>query len=434
RISLDFLKKELGVMPNLIFPVEGMLDYTVLMSVASEPGNDNLKYTFSKPVRPAEMPVSESVFKSLLSSSFLFYHPYESFDPVLRFIDESARDPDVLAIKQTLYRTSSGSPVIKALIKAAESGKAVTAVVELKARFDEARNIEWAKALEDSGVQVVYGIKGLKTHSKIYLVIRKETGGIRKYCHFGTGNYNEKTASLYTDISYLTSDENLCNDASLFFNVITGYSQPTDYNKIAAAPLGLRDALSYYINSEIKRKKSGQKAEIKIKINSLADTNLINELYRASEAGVKIQLNVRGICMLRPGVKGMSENIRVVSIIDRYLEHARIFYFHHGGEKKIFISSADWMTRNLDKRIELMVPVEPKELKKKLEYILNTHLFENTNGWEMNGDGSYSRIIPEQGKEVRSQEIFQEYASSLLQKANKKKKVTFEPFKSAGKH
>jgi polyphosphate kinase len=290
-------------------------------------------------------------------------------------------------------------------MKAAENGKHVAVVVELKARFDEARNIAWAKDLERAGVQVIYGIKGLKTHAKVCVIVRREPHGIRRYCHFGTGNYNELTARIYSDVSLFTSDNELGTDAVNFMYAITGYSQPNQYHKLDAAPMTIRSKLLELIEGEIERKKQNQPAEIMVKVNSLVDPPLIEALYRASQAGVRIRLNVRGACCLIPGVAGLSENIVVVSIIDRFLEHARILYFHHGGDPQLFISSADWMPRNLDRRLELMVPVESPENRERLIDILKTYFRDNQKSHRLKKDGSYRRIRSKKKKQIRSQEI-----------------------------
>ena len=303
------------------------------MQLTDLKGFDALRYEPWPPQPSPDIDPKTSMFEMLSRRDVLLCHPYESFEPVVRLIEEAAEDPDVLAIKQMLYRTSRNSPIVAALARAAQRGKHVTAIVELKARFDEARNIEWAKNLEQADVQVIYGVKGLKTHAKICIIVRREPQGIQRYVHFGTGNYNEITARMYSDVSFMTCNEELGADASSFFNAITGYSQPQRFRKIAAAPLGLRDRLLELIDAETERKQQGQKAQISAKLNSLVDPEIIQALYAASQAGVKMRLNVRGICCLRPGVAGLSENITVVSIVDRFLEHARILHFHHGGRR-----------------------------------------------------------------------------------------------------
>ena len=368
------------------------------------------------------------MFDILARRDVLLAHPYESFDPVVRLVDEAADDPGVLAIKQILYRVTDSSPIVQALMRAARKGKSVTALVELKARFDEARNIEWARIMEQAGVQVIYGVRGLKTHAKICIVVRREAHGIRRYMHLGTGNYNEKTARLYTDISLLTANDDLGADASTFFNAVCGLSEPVPYRKLAMSPKGIRDTYLDMIESEIQRKKQGRKARIIFKCNSLQDPKLIKALYRASKAGVKIQANVRGICCLRPGVKGLSENIEVVRVVDRFLEHARIAWFHHGGEPRMFISSADWMTRNLDKRVELLVPVEDPVCREKLLHILETGFADTEKGSRILPDGSYERRSAAKKKDqVHSQLQLHSEAVKRSKKARERARTRFEP-------
>ncbi len=428
KTMLSFLEKGLNVRDQSVFKVPRIVDLSELSSMTSTGGFESLKYEEWQPQSVPELDRSRSIFSELSDRNLLMCHPYETFEPVLRFMDEAARDPQVLAIKQTLYRTSSDSPVIASLKRAAENGKYVTVVVELKARFDEARNIEWAKALEEAGVQVIYGVRGLKTHSKVCIVVRKEAAGVVRYIHFGTGNYNEKTARLYSDISYFTSGEDFGRDASAFFNAVTGYTEPQELLKISAAPTGLRERLLELIEGERQRSLQGQPGFIKAKINSLVDPGIIEALCKASQAGVEIELNVRGICCLKPGIKGKSENISVVSIIDRYLEHSRIFYFHRNGDSRIFISSADWMPRNLDRRLELMVPVDDSECKKKIVYILETYFKDNVKSWMLQPDGSYCRREAGPGEPaVRSQEVLYRKAVESARQAEYVGKRFFEP-------
>ncbi|MGH7128843.1 MAG: polyphosphate kinase 1, partial [Planctomycetaceae bacterium] len=356
--TLSFLQETLDVGDRDTYRLSGPLDLAAFMRLTDVRGYDHLKYPPWPPQPSPQVDLTQSLFETISQRDVLLYHPFESFEPVQRLIEEAAADPDVLAIKQTLYRTSRNSPIVAALAKAAENGKSVAVVVELKARFDEARNIEWAKSLEQSGVQVIYGVKGLKTHAKTCIIVRREPHGIQRYVHFGTGNYNEITARLYTDASFITSNDELAADAVSFFNAITGYSQPQPFHRIDVAPIGLRERLLEMINTETERRRHGQPAQILAKLNALVDPTMIDALYEASQAGVEIKLNVRGVCCLRPGVKGLSDHIQVVSVIDRYLEHSRIFYFHHGGDRRVYLSSADWMPRNLDRRIELLVPVD----------------------------------------------------------------------------
>jgi polyphosphate kinase len=375
------------------------------------------------------------MFANIAEQSILLCHPYESFEPVVRLIEEAADDPDVLAIKQTLYRTSRNSPIVAALRRAAERGKYVTAIVELKARFDEAQNIEWAKELEEAGVQVVYGVKGLKTHAKVCTIVRREPRGIVRYMHFGTGNYNDATARFYGDISYFTCDDQLGVDASAFFNAVTGYSQPQQFDSLESAPIGLRKKLLGLVDAEIERRRQGLPAAIAAKMNSLVDPQLIEALYRASQAGVTVNLNIRGICCLRPGVPGVSERITVTSVVDRVLEHARIVYFKHGGDDLVFISSADWMPRNLDRRVELLVPVDDPSCRKKLVQILYTHMKDNTNAWLLSEDGTYTRQKPPKKKlRFRSQEELHRKALEATAEADFKRNTMFEPHQPGGKN
>ena len=366
------------------------------------------------------------MFQQIAKGDILLCHPYESFEPVLRFLREAAEDPGVLAIKQVLYRTSRDSEVVEALRDAAANGKYVTALVEVKARFDEARNIDWARRLEVDGVQVVYGVKGLKTHAKICMVVRREPHGIVRYLHFGTGNYNESTAKLYSDISLFTCDQDFGADSSAFFNAVAGYSTPQAFRRLAVAPIGLREKLLELIEGETERRRQGQKARIDAKMNSLADTEVIDALYRASRAGVKIRLNVRGICCLRPGVKGLSENIQVVSVVDRFLEHARILVFHHGGDQRVFLSSADWMPRNLRRRVELLVPVQDPDCRRKLAGILDAFFRDTAKARRLLPDGGHERP-PQGSKPVRAQQALHDMVAAALASGRNSRRTVFEP-------
>lgn len=434
KTMMAFFAGALGLEECMVYEVPGPVGLAAFAKLASMPGHDKLRWEPWPPPGGPELR-SESIFDLLTRKDLLLFHPYDSFDPVLRLVEQAADDPDVLAVKQILYRTSDNSPVVAALARAAERGKHVTAVVELKARFDEARNIQRALALERSGVHVIYGIKGLKTHAKACLVVRREASGIRRYVHFGTGNYNEVTARLYSDVSYMTSREDYASDASVFFNAITGYSTPVNYRKLDAAPLTLRARLVELIEGETQRVQQGQKGRILAKLNSLTDSDLIEALYAASRAGVEIRLNVRGICCLRPGVPGLSGNISVVSVVDRFLEHSRIFYFHRGGDPQVLISSADWMPRNLDRRIELLVPVEDPECRDRLIRILETCMQDNVKGRRLLTDGSYERVKPKSRRDaVRSQKVFYRAArDSADQDENMRQKI-FEPVLPAGQH
>jgi len=434
QLAQAFLRTALQVEPADVYAIPGPLDLAAFFRLSNLPGYEALKNKPWTPQTVPEVSPTEPMFELLKRENLLLFHPYESYDPVVRLLQEAAEDPTVLAIKQVLYRVSDQSPIVAALMRAAERGKHVTALIELKARFDEARNIDWADALAHAGAQVIYGVKGYKTHAKICVVVRREPEGVVRYTHYGTGNYNEKSARLYSDVSFMTSEEDYGADASVFFNTLTGYSQLAAFHKIEAAPLGIRPRLLELIANEAERKRQGEVAAIEAKMNSLADPELIEALYRASQAGVKIRLAVRGICCLRPGVKGVSENISVFSVVDRYLEHARIFRFLNGGEPKLFFSSADWMPRNLDRRIELMVPVEDREGVEKLSAILQTCLADTRQAWRLQSNGSYVRRAPDsRNPELRSQEVFQERAVARAAVAVQQQVPMFEPQRPAEK-
>ncbi|QDS95777.1 Polyphosphate kinase [Roseimaritima multifibrata] len=421
-----FLTETFEIRSEDLFITNGPVDLTCLFQLIGIEGFDDLKDEPWRGQRSPNIDPAEPMFDTIAKGDILLVHPYERFDPVVRLVEEAAVDPDVLAIKQVLYRTSRDSPIVAALMRAAERGKYVTAIVELKARFDEARNMEWAREMEHAGVQVIYGIKGLKTHAKICIIVRSEPHGIVRYVHFGTGNYNEVTMRLYSDVSLLTCNEELGSDATTFFNAVTGASYPLKYHKIAAAPTSLRSRIRELITSEIDRKKEGQKAAITVKVNSLVDPAIIDALYRASQAGVKIRLNVRGICCLRPGVKGLSDNITVISILDRYLEHARIMHFEHGGDDQVLISSADWMPRNLDRRIELLVPVESPPLRKRLIRVLQTYFKDNTNSWKLTAKGEWKRSRSKSGSQVQAQRVLYERAVHAVSEADRNRRTAFE--------
>ena len=427
--TVTFLQRGLKIHENDIYRVAGPIDIAGFKKLCDVEGFEELRYKPWMPIVSPDIDLSSSMFGTITRSDILLSHPYDSFDPVIKLIEEAAIDPSVLAIKQILYRTSKNSPVVAALRRAAENGKSVTALIELKARFDEDRNIEWAKDMEKSGVQVIFGVKNLKTHAKLCLIVRSESGKIIRYCHFGTGNYNEITAKIYSDISYMTRNEELCTQASAFFNAISGYSQMPVMSELACSPYGIRDRLIEFIESEAKRKRHGQKAVIMAKMNSLTDITLIKALYDASNAGVTILLNVRGVCRLVPGVKKQSENIRVVSIVDRYLEHSRIFYFHAGGAQKVFISSADWMLRNLDRRIELMTPVLDALCRQRLIVLLETCFADTANAWELHPSGTYLRIKPNAHRKplLRMQEYLHALAQAHKQKGLKARRISFVP-------
>ncbi len=387
--SLDFLVAATGASGDMVFKSDAALDLASFFELSSMRGFAELKDQPWPPQPTIEFTEGENVFDAIASQDRVLIHPYHHFDPVVDFLRAAASDPNVMAIKQTLYRTSKNSEIVEALVEAANNGKQVTAIVELKARFDEARNIKGAKQLEQAGIDVIYGVQGLKTHAKVCIVVRRESRGIQRYMHFGTGNYNEATAKLYSDISYFTNNEKLGYDAVLFFNAVTGLSVPQPLKALSAAPINLRDTLVDFIQAEIGNARQGGGCEINAKLNSLVDKRIIDALYAASQAGVKIRLNIRGICCLKPGVPGLSENIEVVSIVDRFLEHARIVHFHHGGDDRVFISSADWMGRNLNRRAELLVPIEDAECRQKLLRLLKAYFRDTVRARVLQSDGSY---------------------------------------------
>ena len=384
---LKILKKELQIQQEDIFTIRGPLDLTFLMKVYGMDGFDHLKEEPYIPQPPKGLDMDGDLFEQIRQKDILLHHPYETFDPVVNFVRFAAKDPDVLAIKQTLYRVSSNSPIIASLAQAAENGKQVTVLVELKARFDEENNIVWARKLEKAGCHVIYGLVGLKTHSKITLVVRREEEGIRRYVHLGTGNYNDSTAKLYTDMGMFTCKRAYGEDATAVFNMLSGYSEPLSWNKLALAPTWLRTRFVELINRERDYAAMGKPARIVAKMNSLCDAGIINALYEASAAGVQIELIIRGICCLKQGVPGMSETIQVRSIVGTFLEHSRIFYFGNDGSPEIYMGSADWMPRNLDKRVEILFPVEDPDLKKEIVHILHTQLADNTKAHLLQPDG-----------------------------------------------
>ena len=363
---------------------------------------------------------AEDIFSAIREGDILLHHPFESFDPVVELITRAAEDPDVLAIKQTLYRAGGDSPIVKALARAAELGKQVTAIVELKARFDEESNIQWARTLEQSGVHVVYGLLGLKTHAKCLLIVRRErTGGLRRYVHLATGNYNTTSARLYTDVGLLTAKPNIAADASSLFNLLTGYSAPAKWNSLVVAPLGLHEAVLGLIAREAEHARQGRPARIVAKMNSLVDEDVIEALYRASQAGVPISLIIRGICCLRPQVPGVSDNIEVRAIIDRYLEHGRIFHFANAGKDEVYISSADWMPRNFHRRVEIMVPIEDPAVRARLIEILAIQWSDNVKAWVLESHGAYVRVVPKPGAPlIRSQQKFIELTRDKVKVAD----------------
>lgn len=403
---LKILKKELPIEEDNIYEIDGPLDLTVLMKVYGLDGYEKHKLPKHEPQPVPEIPAGSDIFECIRRQDILLHHPYQSFAPVVDFIRQAAKDPSVLAIKQTLYRVSGNSPIIAALAQAAENGKQVTVLVELKARFDEENNIVWAKMLEKAGCHVIYGLVGLKTHSKITLVVRREEDGIRRYVHLGTGNYNDATAKLYTDIGLLTCSETIGEDATAVFNMLSGYSEPLFWNKLSLAPLWLKDKFLYLIEREKKHALAGKKAHIIAKMNSLCDRDIIAALYDAAANGVKIDLIVRGICCLKVGIPKVSENITVRSIVGNFLEHSRIFYFANDEHYEIYCGSADWMPRNLERRVEILFPVEKQELKEELLHILKVQLADTQKASVLQPDGTYEKIDKRGKKVVAAQEEF----------------------------
>lgn len=397
---LKILRKGLSVGTEDIYEIGGPLDLTFLMKLYGMKGFDQLK---EKPYTPQPIPAlmnEDDIFTNIRKGDILLHHPYQTFDPVVNFVRQAARDPEVLAIKQTLYRVSGHSPIVAALAEAADNGKQVSVLVELKARFDEENNINWARKLEKAGCHVIYGLVGLKTHSKITLVVRREENGIRRYVHLGTGNYNDSTAKLYTDVGLFTCSEAIGEDATAVFNMLSGYSEPRSWNKLSVAPLWLKDRFLRLIDREKAYAQQGREAHIIAKMNSLCDKVIIESLYAASAAGVKIDLIIRGICCLKVGIPGVSENITVRSIVGNYLEHARIFYFENDGKPEYYCASADWMPRNLDRRVEILFPVEKPCLQEKLQDILDCQLRDNVKASMLQPDGSYEKV------DMRGREAF----------------------------
>jgi polyphosphate kinase len=399
ELTLSYLKDELELSDEDIYPMKIPLNLSDLWKLYREIDRPDFKFPPHVPYYPPQFEVE--VFSAVKSRDSVLFHPYESFDPVVELVEEAAEDPNVLAIKQTLYRVGRNSPIVEALSRAAQNGKEVTAVVELKARFDEESNIVWAKKLEEDGVHVVYGVPGLKTHAKLLMIVRKEENGIKRYVHLGTGNYNVETAKIYSDVSFLTADDTVGEDVSRIFNVITGYFHPPSLKKLYMSPINLKEKIVSLIREEAEL---GEEGRIVAKMNSLVDPEVILELYRASRKGVKIDLIVRGICCLRPGIKGVSENIRVISIVGKYLEHARIFYFRRGD--RVFISSADWMPRNFHRRVEALVQIEDKKCQEKLKKILEIQLKDTAKARILQSDGTYVRY---ERRDFNSQEYLEKW-------------------------
>ncbi len=410
---LKILKREFAIKEDGIYRAFGPLDLTFLMKMYGLEGFEAHKEAKHVPQPVPELTGKADIFEEIREEDILLHHPYQTFDPVVDFVRKAAKDPDVLAIKQTLYRVSGNSPIIAALAQAAENGKQVSVLVELKARFDEEHNIAWAKMLERAGCHVIYGLVGLKTHSKITLVVRREEDGIRRYVHLGTGNYNDSTAKLYTDMGLLTCSESIGEDATAVFNMLSGYSEPANWNKLSLAPLWLRGRFLDMIERETAYAKSGESAHIIAKMNSLCDPELIAALYEASAAGVEIELIVRGICSLKVGIPGISENIQVRSIVGSFLEHSRIYYFLNGGQEEVYLASADWMPRNLDRRVEILFPIEQEPLKREVMHVLKIQLQDTLKAQIKQPDGSYEKVDRRGKQALSSQEYFIEYAKSL---------------------
>ncbi len=420
---LKELKKQLQVTTDAVYLINGPLDLTFLSKVRGLDGFDHLKGAKYIPQPVQGLNYEESIFEQIKRKDILLHHPYDEFTPVIEFIKQAAVDPNVLAIKQTLYRVSGNSPIVAALALAAENGKQVTVLVELKARFDEENNINWAKKLEKAGCHVIYGLVGLKTHSKIALVVRREEDGIKRYVHLGTGNYNDITARLYTDTGMLTASDSIGEDATAVFNMLSGYSEPPAWNKLLVAPIWMKNRFLSLIGRETENAKAGKEAKIIAKMNSLCDSDIIRALYEASNAGVKIELIVRGICCLKTGIKDLSENITVRSIVGNFLEHARIFYFYNDGFEDVYMGSADWMPRNLDKRVEITFPVEDEDLKRRVIEILEIQLADTLKAHIMQPDGSYEKQDLRGRDKLAAQEYFCKQAMHNV-KEDKKKSVS----------
>ncbi|SMP56074.1 RNA degradosome polyphosphate kinase [Anoxynatronum buryatiense] len=430
---LDILQESLEIHRGEIYLVNGPLDLTFLMKACGTPGFDHLKYPNFEPVMPPIFREEASIFQIIAEKDRFLHVPYDSFEPVIRFVQQAAEDPQVLAIKQTLYRVSGDSPIIKALAEAADRGKQVTVLVEVMARFDEENNIQWAKQLEKAGCHVIYGLVGLKTHSKITLVVRREEDRIKRYLHLGTGNYNDSTARLYTDMGIFTCREQYAAEASSFFNMLTGYSEPPDLFKLTVAPLNMRETFNRLIHQEAENARQGKKAMIRAQMNSLVDQQIIEALYDASRAGVTIQLLVRGICSLRPGLPGISENITVHSIVGRFLEHPRIFYFEQDGRRPVYLSSADWMSRNLDRRIELLFEVEEPDIKAQILEVMRILFNDTLKTRLLQPDGSYLRV-DKRGKERLEAQLYFCERARVLEKEHRRQQeaaITFEPILSS---
>ena len=427
---VKYLKKQFKVHSDDMYAINGPLDLTFLMKCYGLDGFEAYKEPAHVPQMNPELKPGRDIFEQIRKKDVLLHHPYESFDPVVALIRQAAKDENVLAIKQTLYRVSGHSPIVSALALAAENGKQVTVLVELKARFDEENNINWAKKLEKAGCHVIYGLVGLKTHCKIALVVRKEADGIRRYVHLGTGNYNDSTAKLYTDTGMFTCRDAYGEDATAVFNMLSGYSEPARWNRLLVAPIWMKKRFLKLIRREAENAKAGKKARIIAKCNSLCDKTMILALYEASAAGVQIDLIIRGICCLVPGIPGVSENIHVRSIVGTFLEHARIFYFSNDGHEELYMGSADWMPRNLDRRVEIVFPIEEEDLKEKAKYILFTQLSDTMKARCLLPDGNYQRVDRRGKALLEAQKQFCMDALKMNQPEKQMPKRCFEPGKA----
>ncbi len=429
---LDIIQKELAIDGRDIYNIPGPLDLTFLMKMYALPGFEALKTEQYTPQQIPELPTGVDIFEQIKKHDILLHHPYQTFTPVVDFIKQASRDKNVLAIKQTLYRVSGNSPIIAALAQAAENGKQVSVLVELKARFDEENNIGWAKMLEKAGCHVIYGLVGLKTHCKITLVVRREEEGIRRYVHLGTGNYNDATAKLYTDLGLLTCDEAIGEDATAVFNMLSGYSEPLGWNHLALAPLWLKDKFLYLIEREKDNAKNKRPAHIVAKMNSLCDPDIIKAFYEAAAEGVKIELIIRGICCLKTGVEGTNGNIEVRSIVGNFLEHARIFYFENAGSPELYMGSADMMPRNLERRVEILFPILNPELKEKVRHVLEVQLRDNIKAQFLKPDGTYAKtdkeLVTKENACSAQEQFCREYrAEAAMQEKEIRQARVFKP-------
>lgn len=411
-----------------VYHIDGPLDLKPWMDLASQVEVPGLRYPRFAAQPVPELDEPEPIWDVIKRQDVLLHHPYQSFEPVVRILQEASDDPQVVAIKQTLYRTSSDSPIIDALERAAQNGKQVTVLVELKARFDEGQNINWARRLAEAGAQVIYGVLRLKTHSKILMIVRRESDAIRRYVHLSTGNYHDKTARLYEDMGVLTINPDIGADSSNFFNAVTGYSEARHWRCLVIAPTNMRTRIQELIDREVSRSSPENPGLIMLKMNSLLDPELCRNLYAASQANVRIQACVRGICALRPGIEGLSENISVLSIVGRFLEHSRIFYFRNAGQEEVYLASADWMPRNLDRRIEIMFPILDEDLRRRAVEVLETCFRDNSAAWRLNPDGSYARVKPQSGEgKIRAQDIFMQQALERAEEARRRQMARFQP-------